>query len=85
MFSRLNTKRIVGRLSTPDDEQLIVTVLDLEKRAFRNRINEIRIGVGLKNGGALIFWTKFGYDMITKITGDTEFGSDKFAVIELKK
>ncbi|MCP4603232.1 MAG: GNAT family N-acetyltransferase [Proteobacteria bacterium] len=174
MFNKIITKRTVGRLSTPDDEKLILTILEEninttvllsedpdhsgvarnmanhrdippggKKKNLRNillfekdsndpigllgcyfgypknnvmylgclflrpnyhrkglgkeivtqieqdvrnyNIDEIRIGVGLKNWRALLFWTNLGYDKITKITGDKEFGDNKFAIVELTK
>ncbi len=60
-------------------------VSNIENLILKSKIDEIRVAVGLKNWNALIFWTKYGYNRITKISGDTEFDYDKFATIELCK
>jgi diamine N-acetyltransferase len=46
---------------------------------------KIGIGVYLKNWRALRFWTKIGFDKITGITGDENFGENTFAIIKLEK
>ncbi len=50
-----------------------------------NIVKQIRLGVGLKNWSALRFWTGLGFDTITKIKGDSEFGVNQFAAVELLK
>lgn len=45
----------------------------------------IGIGVYLKNWSALKFWTKIGFDKITGISGDKDFGENSFAIVKLEK
>ncbi|MDK8192647.1 GNAT family N-acetyltransferase [Paenibacillus sp. UMB7766-LJ446] len=46
---------------------------------------EIRINVALKNWPALRFWTKSGFDQISRIYGDLEHSDKTFANMELIK
>lgn len=57
----------------------------LEHRAREAGASEIRLGVGLRNWGALRFWVRMGYDRITKVSGDRAFAENAFAVIELAR
>ena len=41
--------------------------------------------MGLRNWPALGFWIRLGYDRITGLSGDRQFGEGKYAVIELEK
>jgi len=43
------------------------------------------IGVHLKNWKGLRFWHKNGFDRISRIGGDREYGADKFAVMFLER
>jgi len=58
---------------------------EIEKYALENEFTEIRLGVGLKNWGAIDFWFKCGFTQITKFSGDKIFSDETFAVIELMK
>ena len=44
---------------------------------------EGRVAVGLKNWSALRFWSKLGYDRVTKISGDKKYAPENFGTIEL--
>ena len=57
----------------------------LEANLKNSSIKGIRLGVGLKNWKALRFWIKTGFNKIIKMSGDKDFMSDNFAVIELEK
>lgn len=46
---------------------------------------KIGIGVYLKNWPALKFWTTIGFDKITGISGDEDFGENAFAIVKLEK
>lgn len=47
--------------------------------------SSIGIGVHLKNWKGLRFWTKNGFDKITDIRGDKEYGSNNFSVLYLER
>lgn len=46
---------------------------------------KIGIGVYLKNWRALRFWTKVGFDKVTRISGDKDYSEKTFARICLEK
>ena len=47
--------------------------------------HQIRLGVTLKNWLGIYFWTKLGFDKITKFRGDKVLAKDSFALLELGK
>lgn len=51
------------------------------------RLGYLKIGIGvyLKNWKGLRFWTRAGFDRITGIAGDKDYGVDNFARIYLEK
>lgn len=57
----------------------------LVKDAAETNYNKIGLAVQLKNWKALRFWTKVGFDKITGIYGDKDFGQDTYALIGLDK
>ncbi len=57
----------------------------VEKIARLAEFNEARLAVSLYNWPALRFWISLGYNQVTKIKGDDEFGEGKYAVIEFRK
>ena len=61
------------------------TALHLEELAIQKGFHWAYCGVGLKNWGALRFWTNCGYTMVTKVSGDGEYSPNGFACIELAK
>lgn len=50
-----------------------------------HEFKEVRANVALKNWGAIRFWTKLGLDTINGIYGDSEYGENRFADMELVK
>jgi diamine N-acetyltransferase len=50
-----------------------------------HKFNEVRANVALKNWGAIRLWTKLGLDTINGIYGDSEYGENRYADIELVK
>ncbi len=57
----------------------------LTKDAVGTNYNKIGLAVHLKNWKALRFWTKAGFDKITGIYGDKDFGQATYALIGLEK
>ncbi len=55
----------------------------IEKELQKVGYIEGRVAVGLKNWPALRFWSKQGYDKVTKISGDQNYTPDNFGTIEL--
>ena len=58
---------------------------ELERLAEEQGYIESRVAVGLKNWGALRFWTTCGYSQITRIKGDRTFSPNSLANVELLK
>lgn len=61
------------------------TARHLEELAIQQGFLWAYCGVGLKNWGALRFWTNCGYTMVTKVSGDRDYSPNSFACIELAK
>lgn len=60
-------------------------VEELERILPEYGFKQGRLGVALRNWGALRFWIELGYDRVTKISGDLEYGKGKYALLELAK
>ncbi|PFG03508.1 GNAT family N-acetyltransferase [Bacillus sp. es.034] len=60
-------------------------VEELLNMVNQHEFKEVRANVALKNWGAIRFWTKLGLDTINGIYGDSEYGENRFADIELVK
>ncbi|MGG4168947.1 GNAT family N-acetyltransferase [Rossellomorea vietnamensis] len=63
-------------------QEVVEELLEIVKR---HEFKEVRANVALKNWGAIRFWTKLGLDTINGIYGDSEYGEERFADIELVK
>lgn len=55
------------------------------KQARELGFHQARLGVALKNWLGIYFWTKLGFDIITKFCGDKVLAKDSFASLELGK
>ena len=55
----------------------------IEKELLKEGYIEGRVAVGLKNWSALRFWSKQGYDKVTKMSGDKKYAPENFGTIEL--
>lgn len=60
-------------------------MIALEQLARECGFRRMGAAVGLKNWRALRFWVERGFNQITRISGDTEFGENNFANIRLEK
>ncbi len=59
--------------------------LRLESVLRLGPVNQVRVGVGLKNWNALRFWIRLGFAHITGMSGDRYFGPERHAFLELQK
>lgn len=53
--------------------------------ATHNGYHRLRLVVALKNWGAIRFWLKAGFDTVTAVYGDQEYGTNTFAHLGLVK
>ena len=60
-------------------------IIELCKQAQDLGFRQARLGVTLKNWLGIYFWTKLGFDTISKFCGDKVLAKDSFALLELGK
>lgn len=62
--------------------EVISSLADDAKAAHFSKMG---VSVYLKNWRGLRFWTKAGFDRITRVYGDKDFGPDTFALVGLER
>lgn len=58
---------------------------ELLKQIRELGFSKARLGVTLKNWGGIYFWSKLGFNKITKYSGDKVLTKNSFALLELEK
>lgn len=59
--------------------------LALESRIRAAGLEQVRVGVGLRNWNGLRFWIRLGFDRVSGMSGDRRYGAGRFAFLELQK